>query len=543
MTDRAAKIKEIERLRKVDEVKRLREAKPDDEGLDPYFREAAELGDTAIGKVMEGVGKVSGAIDRVTGAPVRAAIGAAQNDKPVAAAFLNQFLKPAETAPSGKDLASKAGLSTEETIRTPFRSFDNTSIKASPAGIAGGVVEAVTDPTMYIPGRIVGKGLQVGAKAAETAAPGFSKIMSTFAKERAVKAATGENAGAIRKLAKVKGKGGGDVDRALANLHKAGEHLLEKGPDGKPVVGWLSKSEDIAERAAERRKDLGKQIGRVGNTVDDISGGKSVQGTDLAKDLREYAATIPAVGKGAALRKRVMQEATNVEKLGPMSFKQAQDIKGQFPYEAQSADVLISDKDVTNRINGMIGGRMDEAVDQAKKPKYRGEPIPHTYRGEPMPDGGERIVKEGGGERIVKDEITPEQRATLDTYGPTKERYGTMKNIADAGTEQKMRTLNRRIVSPSDYAAGGVGMLALGPKGIPLAIANKVARERGSAFAARSADALSRKILKAPARMQKWLPKLQTAAKRGNEALVMTHHLLMNNDPAYRAAFDDDQEP
>ncbi len=256
---------------------------------------------------------------------------------------------------------------------------------------------------------------------------------------------------------------------------------------------------------------------RCCETVDEIKSG-AVQGKDLAADLLAYAESIPAVGKGAALRKRVMQEAKNVEKLGPMSFKQAQDIKGQFPYQAQSADVLISDKDVTNRINGMIGGRMDEAVEKAKA----GKTVQTPTKTESVP-------------------LTPEQQEILDSYGPTKERYGTMKNIADAGTEQKMRTLNRRIISPSDHAVGIGGMLALGPKGIPLALANKVARERGSAFAARAAHDISKRLMKQPARLQKWLPTMQNAAKRSNEALVTTHHMLMNNDPAYRAAFEGEE--
>ncbi len=208
------------------------------EELDPYFKDAAELGDSAVGAVMEGVGKVSGAVDRVTGAPARAAIGAAQDGKGIGGAgeaFLQQFLKPAETAPTGKDIAAKAGMSTKDTVKTPFRSFDNSPIMASPAGLAGGALEAAADPSLLIPAGAIAKGMEKGVEGFAKMAPRFSKVMSTLAKERAVKAALGENAGAIRKLAKVKGQGAGDVDKALARLHTAGGHLLEPGAGG---GGW-----------------------------------------------------------------------------------------------------------------------------------------------------------------------------------------------------------------------------------------------------------------------------------------------------------------
>jgi hypothetical protein len=64
--------------------------------------------------------------------------------------------------------------------------------------------------------------------------------------------------------------------------------------------------------------------------------------------------------------------------------------------------------------------------------------------------------------------------------------------------------------------------------------ANKIARERGSAFAARAAGSIADMVDSAPDKFSKWLPTLQQAAKRGAEGLSVSHHLLMNNDPEYR---------
>lgn len=461
------------------------------------------------------VGDTAQAVDRFTGAPVRAAIGAYQEDKPVGEAFLNQFMKPAETAPSGKDIAAKAGVSTEE-FDTPFISnpFTGEHYKASPAGIVGGLGEAVTDPTTYVPGAVAFKGVKVGAKTAGGVAPKVADYLAKVAEERAVKAGTGQNARAMRKLMKTEGKSAGDIGRAEANLRKSGRHLLED-TEGGPTVGFFSKSEDVGEKAALKRKMLGQQIGDVGETVDKITP-NSIVGADLAKEIRDYAESIPNVGKGATLKSRLMSEADNFEGLGPMTFKQAQDIKGQFPYTPQAADVLISDKDVTNKIHGIIGKKMDDAVKKAST-------------------GAEYEKLFGGAKATDADD----QLKSLSKYGPAKEQYGTFKNIADAGTEASMRALSNRAVSPSDYAAGSVGLLSSGPPGILMGLANKLGRERGSAFAARSADALSKKIMAAPAKYGKWLPVLQKGAAASPAGLVTTHHLLMNNDPEYRAIFEE----
>lgn len=125
--------------------------------------------------ITQGLGAVSKAIDKYTGAPVRAGVYRAMQGKPEEAfgAAYEQFGADPTKAPSGKDIAYEAGLSEEPYIRTPIIMNPYTgkegTLKVSPAGIAGAVGEMALDPTAYIPAGTIGKGLAKGALAASDA--------------------------------------------------------------------------------------------------------------------------------------------------------------------------------------------------------------------------------------------------------------------------------------------------------------------------------------------------------------------------------------
>ncbi len=506
--------------------------------MDPYYRKAQATLEGIGGTAMRGLNAASRFVDRYTMAPVRAGIGALQSGDPVGESVANQFLREPEAAPTAKQLAVNAGISEEE-YNTPLiaNPFTGEHVKVSPAGVVGGVAEAVVDPISWLPGVAEAKLLKGGGKLVGKLAPAAGESLGRFAEERAVKAATGENRSAIKKLAKVKGQSSGDVDKAIANLRKSGRTLLETDEAGGPAVGWLSNAEDVGRNAAAKKDFYGRQIGSVGPVVDELAPGAIVPQA-LAEEVAAFSREIPNVGKGAPVRKRVAEESGRLRDYGlseeefgpakPINFSQAQELKAQYPWEPQSADVLISDKDASNRINRIISGKMDQAVETAKGAKP-------TFRGEPMANGGERIVAQG-------QSPTPEQLAILNSYGPAKQKYGVYKNISDAGTEQAMRTLGRRMISPSSHAAGigtGIataseGLQKAGLMGTLAAGANQFALSRGSAFAARASDAISKKLLASPQTYQRWLPAMQKAAVGGNAAVVALHHQLMNSDPEYK---------
>lgn len=114
---------------------------------------------------LQGAVEVGEFVDKFTGAPTRSAIAAAQEGDFLGApgAFVKQFGEDPSLAPTGKEIATKTGLSTEETIGLPLIG------KVSPAGIAGLGVDILADPTNIIPfkaaQKLVGAGLSKTAKA------------------------------------------------------------------------------------------------------------------------------------------------------------------------------------------------------------------------------------------------------------------------------------------------------------------------------------------------------------------------------------------
>lgn len=141
------------------------------------------------------------AVDSVTGAPTRAAIGAIQDGKGPLSAFASQFASDPGLAPSGKQLAIKGGMSEERPLVMTARQqqefnqkfnpgladvlqksgADQEDIRgASPAGIAGLAIDIGADPTNLIPGAALlkgaGKGVSGGAKILGKGAMAAAKI-------------------------------------------------------------------------------------------------------------------------------------------------------------------------------------------------------------------------------------------------------------------------------------------------------------------------------------------------------------------------------
>jgi len=145
----------------------------------------------------EGFLSASEFVDKYTGAPVRAGIGALQEGKGLfdaLGAAREQFGAEEITAPTGKQIAKRAGLSAEETLRVP-----GTDFTFSPAGAAGLGVEVVADPTTLIPGAAVGRAAgalsRMGAQPVIQAARGVRKAAQSLkpsekAIEKAIDVAT-----------------------------------------------------------------------------------------------------------------------------------------------------------------------------------------------------------------------------------------------------------------------------------------------------------------------------------------------------------------
>lgn len=108
-------------------------------------------------------------VDSISGAPTRAAIGAIQAGESPLKAFAKQFGEDPELAPTGKEIASKAGVSTDE-YRVPFIIPDKDGFrraKVSPAEAVGVGVDLLADPLNVVGPTAFAK---LGGKAAATGA-------------------------------------------------------------------------------------------------------------------------------------------------------------------------------------------------------------------------------------------------------------------------------------------------------------------------------------------------------------------------------------
>ena len=164
----------------VENWERVPVSSKDDDEWDNLIRDYGIPALQAAGAgITQGIGAVSQAIDKYTGAPVRAGVYRAMQGKPEEAlrAAYEQFGADPTKAPSGKDIAYEAGLSKEPYIRTPFILNPYTgkegTLRVSPAGIAGGFGEMAFDPLSYVPASAVGRGAATLAKGA-SAATGFA---------------------------------------------------------------------------------------------------------------------------------------------------------------------------------------------------------------------------------------------------------------------------------------------------------------------------------------------------------------------------------
>lgn len=457
---------------------------------------------------LEKVGKASRFFDSVTGAPVRAAVGAMQegkNPREVGSAAYEQFGKNPDLAPTGKDIAKKFGVpDTEFDTGIYINPFTHEQVKTSPAGLVGTGVDVALDPTTYLTGALGGALEKSAAATVGKLEPKITEYLSQKAAERAVKAGTGQSIKDIRRIAKSSTKGAIDLPRAEANLRSTGEELLRPNDQGERVVGWFDRPEEIAPKANARKGEFGQQIGDVGKSIDQTTPAGAVSGWSIAKDLQDYASSIPEVGAGKGLKARLESEIENLKMMGNLSFEEAQKIKNQFKWEPQAPDALISNKDVTNQINQIISKNMEDAASQAGK---------------------------------------------LGEYQEAKKGYGSMLGVEQAASDRAMKNLSNRFISPSDYGVGGVGAMTAAASGhgamaglsaVAGAAANKIIRERGSAFVANSLRKLAEITEKAPEFLGKYKAVLERASAEGARSLAVTHHLLLNNDPMYRKLFDED---
>lgn len=187
------------------------------------------IGMDALDAVGQGLNK----LDSYTGAPVRSAVSELQNAHghmlqaipKAASAYKKQFGEDNSSAPTGKELAQRAGVSDKALSDVLPGMYSETGeglplkkggfLDPTASGTAGMVLNVATDPLTYLPAKKIAEGVKAGAK---KLLPGLAKVG-----EAATGVPARETVTYANKLDEVNQMGrdyGGDVAAAADNTRK-----------------------------------------------------------------------------------------------------------------------------------------------------------------------------------------------------------------------------------------------------------------------------------------------------------------------------------
>lgn len=380
------------------------------------------------------------------------------------------------------------------------------------------------------------------------------KYLSNVAEQRAYKAAAGQSK---KDIMAEKKAGRIVVDREGISMAR-GRDLLSKDEAGPPAVGWFDKTENIVPKVAEKRDFFGKAIGEVGRKIDEAIPEGSISYDEIAGIIDREMEKRPNTVENKQLSKRLKNQLDHIfevetktkqtpTELGDflnylksegfessiepgildkipttsstekiigkpkLGFREAQDYKGEFQWSAPKNLSRPSDYDYETTLHNAFSEAMENAANRSK---------------ESIPEAGK--------------------------YPYYKGKYASYRGADNQGVERSLQNLTNRFISPSDYAMGvarGLGSIGVGSgagyaaSGDPLggliggavgALAHKQVRERGSAFAARSANAVAKALESGENILGKYAPILGESMQRGSANFILNHTLLMKSDPEYQ---------
>lgn len=251
-----------------------------------------------IGSALEFVGDKT---NKYAAAPTRAAVSKLQDDATdiggALSAAKNQFGNDPSLAPTGKDLAIKAGASTtpiSESVPGAFSTDPNSwlpkkggTFDVSPAGVYGAGLEATLDPSTPLIGAAAGsagKLAGVAARAAKSAGvvdaiAGAGESLAKSASNSALKT-IGAGKSAFLKY--------GAKSEDIYNLAK-----------NENIIGMGSNVKSVAQKSGEVMNDAGSKIGEIFNQLD--ASGHTFNRAEVAKNIED--AVKGKLGKGLDQKK------------------------------------------------------------------------------------------------------------------------------------------------------------------------------------------------------------------------------------------------
>ena len=262
-------------------------------GTQPRAQES--MGDRALRTVAE----IGSAIDSVTGAPVRAGIGAFQKGATIGESFqeaFKQFAEDPSKAPSGAEIARRAGVDpkTKFDVTDWVGSFgiprekDEEPIELSLDQIVGFAIDVAADPTNVIPGTAMAK---FAGKAAKAGAKGGAKL-ARVAVPRAAQRSIAEVTESIGKLWNPKIAPDFDELKQIADRAGVTGELPESVEFGRrSFLGRAAEAKragPAGEVAVQRFEDTLRQIDDAAERkITEIGGGTNLTKVEAGNHLKE----------------------------------------------------------------------------------------------------------------------------------------------------------------------------------------------------------------------------------------------------------------
>ena len=346
--DRAEKIAKLRALRdqgqpsmsreqKIAKLRSLRDGgQPQDEQKDAGL--LSQVGSAAL----SGLQATGEFIDTYTGAPARAAIGAAQRGENPLSAGYEQFGEDPSQAPTGKELAQTAGVpdnALSEVIPSFFTEDDKEAEKwfkfkkggmadVTASGAAGLGLDIAADPTNLIPGKAVTAGLKGVKKGVDKAGKAIGAVGKTGAKaigkatSKTGAALTGLPEGVItnyikkrKAIDKVIAKYGDDVTGAADELRKSMNNSISL------KIGQLS--DEIGEIIEGASKGVKVKASAITDALENVKGGIDVDlNPEAISEIEELIERVSKKGEFLGAKevnnvKRFLQERAKSSYLKP----------------------------------------------------------------------------------------------------------------------------------------------------------------------------------------------------------------------------------
>ncbi len=381
-------------------------------------------------------------------------------------------------------IAGSAGLSALERGTSGEDLFDP-KLAQQGATVAGGIQTAAE----AIP--VVGKFAAPALTTLKNASEKTGEYLESIANNRGVKAALGNSAKAYKDLGENR-------------IQSTGEKLLSGFEDIPAVIAAGDTAKNIQKKASEAGGETWAKITDIHNQAD--AENVLINGKEVAEKILARAAKIEDVPQNLPRIEELQKQALYYENKGFLTLSEAQNLKNNYEWKRVNKLQDVLGKDGNNSVKNAIGDSMKDAIAQSD---------------------------------VVGKESYPE---LLKRYGA----YATAeKGAADTAIKQS----KNRSISLTDYIAGGAGGVvggALGgdPQDAALSaglvgFANNLARTRGNATLAVTANALAKVAENAPQVIHKYADVLNNALKNGSASFSLTHAMLMQKDPQYKKAVED----